>query len=107
MITAIKTRVTLQKSGKLLENIRNDKIEQIGVQGYVLHLQGESAAVLNALGALTECLERPGGCAVVPGLPEDQYKLTLITSVLGGFVAGYASRLEAQGKLLKPALYLP
>ncbi len=59
--------------------------------------QGESAAVLNTTDALVECLEKPGGCAVVPGLPEDQYKLTLGTSILGGLVAGYASRLQPDG----------
>lgn len=60
-------------------------------------LQGESAAVLSTIDALATCLERPGGCAVVPGLPSDQYNLTLGTSILGGLVAGYASRLQPDG----------
>ena len=60
-------------------------------------LQGEGAAVEGTLDALTECLQRPMGCAVVPGLPGNQYQLTLVTSVLGGFVAGYASRLQPEG----------
>ena len=51
------------------------------------------------LDALAECLPRPQGCAVVPGLPANQYQLTLITSLLGGFVAGYASRLQPGGAL--------
>ena len=63
-------------------------------------LQGESAAVLSTIDALATCLERPGGCAVVPGLPADQYNLTLGTSILGGLVAGYASRLQPDGDRL-------
>lgn len=34
---------------------------------------------------------------MVPGLPSDQYNLTLGTSILGGIVAGYASRLQPDG----------
>lgn len=64
--------------------------------------QGESAAVLNTIEALADCLERPGGCAVVPGLPSDQYNLTLGTSILGGLVAGYASRLQPDGIVPHP-----
>ncbi|EIE18720.1 hypothetical protein COCSUDRAFT_38534 [Coccomyxa subellipsoidea C-169] len=59
--------------------------------------EGEAAAVMSTVDALVECLERPGGCAVVPGLPPNQYQLTLITSVIGGFIAGYASRLQPEG----------
>ncbi len=84
--------------------------------------------MLNAVGALAECLERPQGCAVVPGLPQNQwglhlilhffasivtcceraphvcrYQLTLITSVLGGLVFGYASRLQPEGGRLEYA----
>lgn len=59
--------------------------------------QGEAAAVRNAMEALMQCLAKEGGCYVVPGIPPNQYQLTLICSVFGGFVAGYASRLEPQG----------
>ena len=55
--------------------------------------------MLNTVDALVDCLERPGGCAVVPGLPADQYNLTLGTSILGGLVAGYASRLQPDGTI--------
>ena len=67
-------------------------------------LQGESAAVLSTIDALATCLEKPGGCAVVPGLPTDQYNLTLGTSILGGLVAGYASRLQPDGD--RPYIWL-
>lgn len=56
--------------------------------------------MLNTVDALATCLEKPGGCAVVPGLPPDQYNLTLGTSILGGLVAGYASRLQPDGDRL-------
>ncbi len=63
--------------------------------------QGEDAAILGTVGALSECLQRPGGCAVVPGIPSDQYTLTLITSLVGGVVFGYSLRLEPSGMLAK------
>ena len=51
---------------------------------------GEDGAVLDALNAVEICLER-GGCQVVPGLPLEQWLLTLSTSVLGGLIAGFAA----------------
>lgn len=60
-------------------------------------MQGEDAAILGTVGALTDCLQRPGGCAVVPGIPSDQYTLTVITSLVGGVVFGYSLRLEPSG----------
>lgn len=69
-----------------------------GVRGATLCLQGEDAAILGTVGALTDCLQRPGGCAVVPGIPSDQYTLTLITSLVGGVVFGYSLRLEPSGE---------
>lgn len=63
-----------------------------------LNLQGEDAAVQGTVGALSDCLQRPDGCAVVPGLPSDQYALTLITSCVGGIVFGYSLRLPPSGE---------
>jgi hypothetical protein len=37
---------------------------------------------------------------VVPGLPQEQWLLTLSTSVLGGLVAGFASYPRKQGVLI-------
>ncbi|KXZ51457.1 hypothetical protein GPECTOR_12g420 [Gonium pectorale] len=59
--------------------------------------EGEQTAILNSAAVLMDCLGRPDGCAVVPGLPEEQYYFTLITSVAGGLVAGFVSKLEPQG----------
>ncbi|CAL8464370.1 g3905 [Coccomyxa elongata] len=68
--------------------------------------EGEAAAVMGVVDALVECLETPGGCAVVPGLPSNQYQLTLITSVIGGFIAGYASRLQPEGIVRRKWIWL-
>ncbi len=35
---------------------------------------------------------------MVPGIPEEQYYFTLATSVAGGLIAGFVSKLEPQGK---------
>jgi hypothetical protein len=59
--------------------------------------EGDAGAVLAAVAALEDCLSRDGGCAVVPGLPRDQYVFTLVTSLAGGLVCGSALRIEPQG----------
>lgn len=51
---------------------------------------GEDASILEALESIKSCL-RQGGCQVVPGLPREQWILTLITSVLGGVIFGFAA----------------
>jgi hypothetical protein len=56
--------------------------------------QGEGAAVESSVKALVECLSKTGGCAVVPGLPDDQYNFTLASSVAGGIIAGLASTIQ-------------
>jgi hypothetical protein len=43
------------------------------------------------------CLER-GGCQVVPGLPQEQWLLTLCTSVLGGLIVGFAAYPRQPGR---------
>jgi hypothetical protein len=69
-----------------------------GNQYYVAE-HGEDGAIVGALGAVRGCLEQ-GGCQVVPGLPQEQWLLTLSTSVLGGLVAGFASYPRKQGVLI-------
>jgi hypothetical protein len=51
---------------------------------------GEDGSILNSLNAIEGCL-RDGGCRVVPGLPREQWILTLVTSTLGGVVLGFAA----------------
>ena len=58
---------------------------------------GEDGSILEALGSIKTCL-RQGGCLVVPGLPREQWILTLITSVVGGIVFGFAAQSRESGK---------
>ncbi|MCW6037985.1 TPM domain-containing protein [Spirulina subsalsa FACHB-351] len=57
---------------------------------YYVRENGENNSIVNALDAVSSCL-REGGCNVVPGLPREQWILTLITSILGGVICGLAS----------------
>lgn len=58
---------------------------------------GEDGSILNALESVETCL-RQGGCNVVPGLPKEQWILTLITSVIGGVVLGFAAQPRQPGQ---------
>jgi hypothetical protein len=51
------------------------------------------------MSALVECLDRPDGCRVVPGLPQEQYVFTLGCAMAGGLVAGFVNKIEPQGAL--------
>lgn len=57
---------------------------------YYVRDHGEDGAINDALAAVELCLDR-GGCQVVPGLPQEQWLLTLCTSVLGGLIVGFAA----------------
>ena len=57
---------------------------------YYVRDHGEDGAISDALAAVETCLER-GGCQVVPGLPQEQWILTLATSILGGLIVGFAA----------------
>ena len=54
---------------------------------------------------LETCLEQ-GGCQVVPGLPREQWLLTLSTSVLGGLVVGFAAYPRKEGRTVEWAWVL-
>jgi energy-converting hydrogenase Eha subunit A len=58
---------------------------------YFVREQGEDQAILQALNSVKGCLLQ-GGCNVVPGLPREQWILTLITSVVGGIICGFAAQ---------------
>ncbi|NER80895.1 MAG: TPM domain-containing protein [Leptolyngbya sp. SIO1D8] len=60
---------------------------------------GEDRAILGALESIEICLRR-NGCAVVPGLPQEQWILTLITSILGGFICGFAAHPRKPGQII-------
>ncbi|MFM7361765.1 MAG: TPM domain-containing protein [Cyanobium sp.] len=57
---------------------------------YYVRDNGEDGAILDSLHAVKGCLAI-GGCQVVPGLPREQWLLTLSTSILGGVVVGIAA----------------
>ena len=67
-----------------------------GNQFYVRE-HGQDAAVLDSLHAVKGCLNI-GGCQVVPGLPQEQWLLTLSTSILGGLIAGFAAFPRQPGR---------
>jgi TPM domain len=58
---------------------------------------GEDEAILQTIGTLETCL-RQGGCSVVPGLPREQWILTLITSIFGGIICGFAAHPRKPGQ---------
>lgn len=58
---------------------------------------GQDQSVMQAVSSLETCLNR-GGCAVVPGLPREQWILTLITSILGGIICGFAAHPRKEGQ---------
>ena len=72
---------------------------------YYVRDHGQDAAIVDALTAVETCLEQ-GGCQVVPGLPQEQWLLTLSTSVLGGLVVGFAAYPRQDGRKVEWAWVL-
>jgi hypothetical protein len=62
--------------------------------------EGEDQAIFSALNALQVCLRREEGCAVVPGLPQEQWILTLVTSIVGGVICGFAGHPRKPGQVI-------
>ncbi|MEM9247049.1 MAG: TPM domain-containing protein [Cyanobacteria bacterium P01_F01_bin.153] len=60
---------------------------------------GENQAIVESLYSVMGCLEK-GGCQFVPGLPQEQWILTLITSVLGGVICGFAAHPRKEGQVI-------
>jgi len=67
-----------------------------GNQFYVRE-QGHDQAILASINAISTCLDQDG-CAVVPGLPQEQWVLTLLTSILGGLIFGFAGQPRREGE---------
>jgi hypothetical protein len=67
-----------------------------GNQFYVRE-QGQDQSILASLNAISTCLDKDG-CAVVPGLPQEQWILTLLTSILGGLIFGFAGQPRREGE---------
>lgn len=67
---------------------------------YYVREHGEDGAIIDALHSVEGCLER-GGCQVVPGLPQEQWLLTLCTSLLGGLIVGFAAYPRHPDRLIE------
>ncbi|MEY4353442.1 MAG: hypothetical protein RLZZ609_1683 [Cyanobacteriota bacterium] len=67
---------------------------------YYVREHGRDGAVLDALHAVKGCLVT-GGCQVVPGLPQEQWLLTLCTSILGGLIVGFAAFPRQAGRKIE------
>ena len=65
---------------------------------YYVRENGENGSIVEALESIKTCLQR-GGCRVVPGLPREQWILTLITSVVGGVICGFAGIPRKKGQI--------
>lgn len=66
---------------------------------YFVREEGEDQSIIQSLESIKTCLIR-GGCNVVPGLPREQWILTLITSVVGGVVMGFAAQPRKPGQTI-------
>ncbi len=66
---------------------------------YFVREEGEDQAILQALKSIQGCLLQ-GGCTVVPGLPKEQWILTLITSIVGGVICGFAAHPRRPGQIV-------
>lgn len=64
---------------------------------YFVRENGEDQSIIQSLETIKTCL-RQGGCNVVPGLPQEQWILTLITSTLGGVIFGVAAHPRKPGQ---------
>lgn len=66
---------------------------------YYVRENGENNAIAHSLDTVKSCLAK-GGCNVVPGLPQEQWILTLITSIVGGVVFGLAARPRKEDQIV-------
>ncbi|HAG79855.1 MAG TPA: methanol dehydrogenase [Cyanobacteria bacterium UBA12227] len=66
---------------------------------YFVRENGQNQSIVQSLETIKTCL-RQGGCQVVPGLPKEQWVLTMITSLVGGVILGFASIPRKRGQLV-------
>ncbi|HEY9851275.1 MAG TPA: TPM domain-containing protein [Leptolyngbyaceae cyanobacterium] len=66
---------------------------------YFVREEGEDQSIIQSLKSIETCL-RQGGCNVVPGLPREQWILTLITSIVGGVIFGFAAHPRKPGQII-------
>ena len=90
------------KGGNILAFSIGDEVYELMPRTFWIELQtrfgnmfyvqdhGENNAIVNALNVVQGCLVAENGCNVVPGLPREQWILTLISSLIGGVIFGFA-----------------
>ncbi len=98
------------RGGNLLAFNVGDKVRTVLPRTFWIELQsrfgnqffvrdeGHSTSILETVNTLDSCF-RQGGCRVVPGLPREQWLLTLVTSVVGGIVFGFAGKPRSAEEL--------
>jgi len=64
---------------------------------YYIRDNGENQAIVQSIDVVKRCLMTPGGCGVVPGIPREQWILTLISSIVGGLICGFAAVPRKEG----------
>ncbi|RMD72151.1 MAG: TPM domain-containing protein [Cyanobacteria bacterium J149] len=99
------------KGGNLLAFSIGDDVYELLPRNFWIELQtrfgnmyyvgenGKNNAIVQSLEAVKGCLVQ-GGCQVVPGLPKEQWILTLVCSVLGGVILGFAAIPRKEGQLV-------
>tara|TARA_Y100001970_G_scaffold213420_1_gene260826 strand:- start:1479 stop:2279 length:801 start_codon:yes stop_codon:yes gene_type:complete len=65
---------------------------------YFVRENGEDISIISTINAVELCIEK-GGCNSVPGLPREQSTWTLVSSLLGGLVAGFASSPKKENQI--------
>ncbi len=90
------------KGGNILAFSIGDEVYELMPRTFWIELQtrfgnmfyvqdhGENSAIIDALNVVKGCLLAENGCNVVPGLPREQWILTLISSLVGGVIFGFA-----------------
>lgn len=98
------------RGGNLLAFSVGDKVYELLPRTFWIELQtrfgnmyyvrenGENNAIVNTVHTVESCLLQ-GGCLVVPGLPKEQWILTLVTSIVGGVVFGLAALPRKPGQI--------
>ena len=91
------------RGGNLLAFNVGDRVREILPRTFWIELQsrygnqffvrdnGKARSIQSTVDALDSCF-RQGGCRVVPGLPNEQWILTLVTSIAGGIICGFAGK---------------
>ncbi len=98
------------RGGNLLAFNVGDRVREILPRTFWIELQsrygnqffvrdnGKARSIQSTVDALENCF-RQGGCRVVPGLPDEQWILTLVTSIAGGIVCGFAGKPRTSEEL--------